>query len=31
MPAAEVDVSVELVRQLLAEQHPDLAADVVSP
>ena len=25
MPAAEVDVSVELVRQLLAEQHPDLA------
>jgi aminoglycoside phosphotransferase (APT) family kinase protein len=26
MPAAEVDVSVELVRQLLAQQHPDLAA-----
>src|SRR5690349_18293908 len=25
MPPAEVDVSVELVRQLLAEQHPDLA------
>jgi aminoglycoside phosphotransferase (APT) family kinase protein len=25
MPAAEVDVSVELVRRLLAEQHPDLA------
>jgi aminoglycoside phosphotransferase (APT) family kinase protein len=25
MPAAEVDVSAELVRQLLAEQHPDLA------
>ena len=25
MPVAEVDVSVELVRQLLAEQHPDLA------
>ena len=25
MPAAEVDVSVELVRQLLAGQHPDLA------
>jgi aminoglycoside phosphotransferase (APT) family kinase protein len=25
MPAAEVDVSVGLVRQLLAEQHPDLA------
>ena len=25
MPAAEVDVSVELVRQLLAEQHADLA------
>jgi aminoglycoside phosphotransferase (APT) family kinase protein len=25
MPQAEVDVSVELVRQLLAEQHPDLA------
>src|SRR5260370_29596003 len=25
MPAAEVDVSVELVRQLLAAQHPDLA------
>ena len=25
MPAAEVVVSVELVRQLLAEQHPDLA------
>ena len=25
MPAADVDVSVELVRQLLAGQHPDLA------
>ena len=25
MPPAEVDVSVELVQQLLAEQHPDLA------
>ncbi len=25
MPAAEVDISVELVRALLAEQHPDLA------
>jgi aminoglycoside phosphotransferase (APT) family kinase protein len=25
MPAAEVDVSVELVRQLLADQHPDLS------
>jgi aminoglycoside phosphotransferase (APT) family kinase protein len=25
MPAAEVDVSVGLVRQLLADQHPDLA------
>jgi aminoglycoside phosphotransferase (APT) family kinase protein len=25
MPAAEVDVSVELVRRLLARQHPDLA------
>lgn len=25
MPAAEVDVSTDLVRQLLAEQHPDLA------
>jgi aminoglycoside phosphotransferase (APT) family kinase protein len=25
MPAAEVDVSAELVRKLLAEQHPDLA------
>ena len=25
MPAAEVDVSIALVRQLLAEQHPDLA------
>jgi hypothetical protein len=25
MPPAEVDVSAELVRQLLAEQHPDLA------
>jgi aminoglycoside phosphotransferase (APT) family kinase protein len=25
MPAAEVDVTAELVRQLLAEQHPDLA------
>ena len=25
MPPAEMDVSVELVRQLLAEQHPDLA------
>src|SRR5262249_29288537 len=25
MPVAEVDVSVELVRRLLAEQHPDLA------
>ncbi|MGB6457073.1 MAG: aminoglycoside phosphotransferase family protein [Streptosporangiaceae bacterium] len=25
MPAAEIDVSVELVRQLLANQHPDLA------
>jgi aminoglycoside phosphotransferase (APT) family kinase protein len=25
MPAAEVDVSVDLVRQLLADQHPDLA------
>jgi aminoglycoside phosphotransferase (APT) family kinase protein len=26
MPAAEVDVSVELVRRLLAAQHPDLAS-----
>jgi aminoglycoside phosphotransferase (APT) family kinase protein len=26
MPAAEVDVGVDLVRQLLAEQHPDLAS-----
>jgi aminoglycoside phosphotransferase (APT) family kinase protein len=26
MPAAEIDVSVELVRRLLAGQHPDLAA-----
>jgi aminoglycoside phosphotransferase (APT) family kinase protein len=25
MPAAEVDVTIELVRSLLAEQHPDLA------
>ena len=25
MPAAEVDVSADLVRQLLADQHPDLA------
>jgi aminoglycoside phosphotransferase (APT) family kinase protein len=29
MPAAEADVSVELVRQLLAGQHPDLAAELV--
>ena len=29
MPHAEVDVSVELVRQLLAEQHPDLGAMAV--
>jgi len=29
MPAAEVDVSVELVRQLLAEQHPDLAGQAL--
>jgi aminoglycoside phosphotransferase (APT) family kinase protein len=26
MPAPDVDVSVELVRQLLAQQHPDLAS-----
>ncbi len=26
MPAAEVDIDVELVRRLLGEQHPDLAA-----
>ena len=25
MPAAEVDVTVELVEALIAEQHPDLA------
>lgn len=25
MPAAEIDVTVDLVRQLLAQQHPDLA------
>ncbi len=29
MPAAEVDVCVELVRQLLAEQHPDLAGQAL--
>lgn len=29
MPAAEVDVSVGLVRQLLAEQHPDLAGPAI--
>ena len=29
MPAAEVDVFVELVRRLLAEQHPDLAGQAL--
>ncbi|HET9516634.1 MAG TPA: aminoglycoside phosphotransferase family protein [Actinoplanes sp.] len=31
MPAAEVEVSAELVRRLLAEQHPDLAGLAVRP
>jgi aminoglycoside phosphotransferase (APT) family kinase protein len=31
MPAAEVDVTVDLVRMLLAEQHPDLAGLPVEP
>ena len=30
MPAAEVDVSADLVRRLLADQHPDLASLPVS-
>ena len=31
MPAAEIDVTVDLVHALLVEQHPDLADLVVSP
>jgi aminoglycoside phosphotransferase (APT) family kinase protein len=31
MPAAEVEITADLVRQLLAEQHPDLAGLPVEP